>query len=67
MKTPAEGREPFRTRYRRSIGLFVWIASVAAIVALYYATIPRSKYATAAVTAAGDRIPTIQVGALPVT
>lgn len=67
MSSLPEGRESFATRYRRTIALTLWLGSVAGIIALYYATIPKPVYSTAEAAAAVEALPTMQVGALPVT
>jgi len=62
-----ETREPFRTRHRRSIALALWLGGLVAIAVLYNVTMPKPTVAGSGASGAVADLPTIQVGALPVT
>jgi len=67
MTNPDDSRESFRTRHRRSIALALWLGGLVAIVVLYNVTMPKPTVPQTAGGGSTADLPTIQVGALPVT
>ena len=63
----SESRRPFYVRYRRRLLFGSWFAGVGLTVVAYNATKPRPARLGNDDASGGTDVPTIQVGALPVT
>jgi hypothetical protein len=62
-----EYRESFFARNRRAVFMVAAVLGVALTVVLYYATAPKPTSTSGAIAQGATDLPTLQVGALPVT